>query len=246
MISTEEVSRKLGEGQAILRYIVERETWYDRPGSEEPKVTDELGIGVDPADGEGTYGEGFIRWHVLGDKPAARLELFYDSWSVFAAVPGFWEVIGWLGGKDSPTIGVVRRVLEVIGFRDLTERERPGWAGAHPTAKGLDRTLVELKALERPVKGTGVLAGVTYSRTSGYCPVQLHGNVDGVPFLFRYRHGRLVAVFRNGSGSDVIVERTLGDEQDGFLSEDEIQTWLTAAVAEFRSKSRGDSGELAW
>lgn len=103
-------------------FYVSHETWYagSRP-SEDPGIM----IGDYPAGG-GTPGEFAIRWHDLGDYRAARLEVYHDSWEVFAEMcrrfklPDRLEVLA-----DDPSVEAVAALLAELGFTDLTERESP-------------------------------------------------------------------------------------------------------------------------
>ncbi len=67
--------------------------------------------------GGGCRGEMSMRWHILGERPVPRLEVFDDAWAVLADLP---ELIEWLRGKanSEPTAEEFSAFLMSIGFKE--------------------------------------------------------------------------------------------------------------------------------
>ena len=101
---------------SIKAFIIPSEAWYKDIIKEKPYIT----IGFYCESG-GTEGEFKIAWEDFG----IQLMAFHDSWEVLGRMPELIELMAGISAKKmNPTIWQFARMLEDIGFKDITERRR--------------------------------------------------------------------------------------------------------------------------
>lgn len=101
---------------SIKAFIIPHEAWYKEIIKEPPYIT----IGLCYESG-GTEAEFKIAWEDLG----IRLLAFDDSWKVLGKMPELIELLAGISKKRiRPTVKQFAEMLEDIGFKDITERER--------------------------------------------------------------------------------------------------------------------------
>lgn len=104
------------EESSIKAFIIPHEAWYKEIIKEPPYIT----IGLYCESG-GTEGEFKIAWEDLG----IRLLAFDDSWKELGKMPELIELLAGISKKRiRPTVKQFAEMLEDIGFKDITERER--------------------------------------------------------------------------------------------------------------------------
>lgn len=103
-------------------YMHTGEAWYSRVLTDD-RVIDEVMIGDYP-EGGGTSGEFSIVWEGLCGTPTPQLRAFCDSWGMLAQCR---DLIDALSKHDDTNITPKQlcELLDSLGFKDKTQRERP-------------------------------------------------------------------------------------------------------------------------
>ncbi len=102
--------------KSIKAYIIPCEAWYKNSVSKKSCIY----IGL-YREGGGTEGEFEIAW----DKVGIQLEAYSDSWEVLRKMPELTELMAKISREElKPTINEFAEMLNNIGFKDITERER--------------------------------------------------------------------------------------------------------------------------
>ncbi len=102
---------------SIKAFFIPYEAWYKNVISGKPHIY----IGFYYKYG-GTDGEFKISWEDVG----MQLQAFDDSWEVLSKMPELIELMAEINRKKSePTVNEFAEMLKGIGFKDITEYERP-------------------------------------------------------------------------------------------------------------------------
>lgn len=97
-------------------YIIPYEAWYKNSVAGNPCIC----VGF-YREGGGTEGEFEISWDEVG----IRLQAYSDSWQVLRKMPELTELMAKISReKLKPTINEFAEMLNNIGFKDITQRER--------------------------------------------------------------------------------------------------------------------------
>jgi hypothetical protein len=110
---------------AVPDYIVLSRAWYGSARlRQSDEFTEEVLFGCQLPDGRCLY-ECAVRWYPLqaGRLPAARLELFDDSWQVLRDFPRLFADLAEMG--SNATVAGVCAALRANGFSDRTPLEAP-------------------------------------------------------------------------------------------------------------------------
>lgn len=109
--------------QPILGFYLLSQSWFAESRVGRDEITDEIMIGEYCEEG-GTFGEFAIRWALVGGEDTPRLEAFEDSWGVLAKCRDLVVKLGELANTNPTPKQVVENLL-AMGYRDLTQRDRP-------------------------------------------------------------------------------------------------------------------------
>lgn len=102
--------------KSIKSYIIPHEAWYKNSVSKKSCIC----IGL-YREGGGTEGEFEISWDEVG----IRMEAYSDSWETLRKMPELIELMAKINREElKPTISEFAKMLDSIGFKDITQRER--------------------------------------------------------------------------------------------------------------------------
>ncbi|MBN3807660.1 hypothetical protein [Paraburkholderia sp. Ac-20347] len=95
-----------------------KRAWYGEVTLREMPFVDEVGFGVGPLAGNGTFGEMAVRWYQLGAMLCPRLEVFDDGWRTLATFADVIKKLGHVPTSRSVAIVPVAfcALLEGCGF----------------------------------------------------------------------------------------------------------------------------------
>ena len=105
-------------------FVIDSETWYHKANPFPSDVTEEIDFGLYSGD-SGTSGEMHVRWYNLSTHNAAKLEVFYDGWSVLWQFRDVLEAMVEMDNSYGPTPQEFVELLKAHGFTDTTARKDP-------------------------------------------------------------------------------------------------------------------------
>lgn len=101
-------------------FIVSHEAWYAKSiGLPMPEISI-----IEAHPGGGCYFEFVIKWEVIRDELAPKIEIFDDAWIAFKKYNNLFKRLALLNNMSPQPKDIIQLLLE-LGFKDVTERKNP-------------------------------------------------------------------------------------------------------------------------